>query len=160
MNEKRRHLIISLSLITVTVGFIWINSAVPGSDSGALSDRVREFLTNLLNVLHFPEGIKLFLLEHVRKVAHAVEYAAIGAELGFLWAGLEKGLQGLWNAWSTVLAVAVFDETIQLFATSRGPQIQDVLLDAASGTAAILFVYLAFIITRRIISRKPPRRKS
>ena len=144
--QKRKHLIISLTLIFLTVGFIWINSALSGTVSGMMSGRVKELLSAVLDFLHFPENIKAFLLTYVRKVAHVTEYAVIGIELGFLWAGLQKGFQGLWNAFSTVLAIAVCDETIQLFALSRGPQITDVLLDTVSGTAGILIVYFAWII--------------
>lgn len=144
--QKRRHLIISLTLIFLTVGFIWINSALSGSVSGMMSGRVKEIMGAVLSFLHFPENIKAFLLTYVRKVAHVTEYAVIGIELGFLWVGLRKGFQGLWNAFSTVLAIAVCDETIQLLALSRGPQITDVLLDTVSGTVGILIVYFIWII--------------
>lgn len=144
--QKRKHLIISLTLIFLTVGFIWINSALNGSISGEMSERVKAVLGAVLDFLHFPENIKAFLMTYVRKVAHVTEYAVIGIELGFLWAGLRKGFQGLWNAFSSVLAIAVFDETIQLLALSRGPQITDVLLDTVSGTAGILIVYFIWII--------------
>ena len=155
MKSKKRHLIISLALIVLTVGFIWINSAIPGHDSAALSDNVRDMLEKILDFLRFPQGWRNFLTENVRKVAHAVEYAVIGAEIGFLWAGLHKGVQGIWNAFSMVLVISVLDETIQLVATARGPQITDVLLDTVSGTIAILFVYLiAIIIFSREKSRK------
>ena len=144
--QKRKHLIISLTLIFLTVGFIWINSALNGSISGEMSERVKAILGAVLDFLHFPENIKAFLMTYVRKVAHVTEYAVIGIELGFLWAGLRKGFQGLWNAFSSVLAIAVFDETIQLLALSRGPQITDVLLDTVSGTSGILIVYFIWII--------------
>ena len=144
--QRRKHLIISLTLIILTVSFIWINSALSGTVSGMMSGRVKELMSAVLDFLHFPENIKTFLLTYVRKVAHVTEYAVIGVELGFLWAGLQKGFQGLWNAFSTVLAIAVCDETIQLLALSRGPQITDVLLDTVSGTAGILIVYFAWII--------------
>ena len=143
MKSQRTHLIFSLSLIVLTVGFIWINSALPGQDSSELSGRFRDLLEKILEFIHCPQNTEAFLLTNVRKVAHAIEYAVIGLELAILWVGLHKGFQGLWNAWSTVLAIAVFDETIQLFATARGPQITDVLLDTASGTLAILIVYAA-----------------
>ena len=146
MKNRKLHLAVSLSLIFLTVGFIWINSALSGQDSGAISDRVRQIMYKVLEFIRAPEELTVFLSEHVRKVAHAVEYAVIGFEFGFLWVGLGKGFQGLWNAWSSLLATAVFDETIQLFATDRGPQITDVLLDTASGTALILIVYIVAII--------------
>ena len=155
MTNRKTHLIVSLSLIVLTVGFIWINSALPAADSKELSGSFSGLLEKILNFIHCPSGIEDFLLTNIRKVAHAVEYAVIGFELGFLWAGLHKGFQGLWNAWSTVLAIAVFDETIQLFATARGPQITDVLLDTAGGTTGILFVYLLSIIILSI--RKSPK---
>lgn len=155
MTKKRLRIVISLSLIVLTVGFIWINSAIPGKDSGELSGWFRDFLGKVLGTIGFPADWTLFLTEHVRKVAHAVEYNVIGLELGLLWVGLENGVQGFWNSWSGVLAVAVFDETIQLFATDRGPQIQDVLLDTAAGTVGILFVYIIWFIAKCIIkSRK------
>lgn len=150
--NRRRHLIVSLTLIFLTVAFIWINSALSGSASGMMSERVKALMSAVLNFLRFPENIKAFLLTYVRKVAHVTEYAVIGVELGFLWAGLHKGFQGLWNAFSMVLAIAVFDETIQLFALSRGPQITDVLLDTASGVVGILFVYFVWIIVSCIKS--------
>lgn len=147
MKDKRIHLTVSLALIALTVGFIWVNSALPGQDSSQFSEKVRDLVEKVLAFIHMPQSVADFLLEHIRKVAHAVEYAVIGFEIGFLWSGLGKGVQGLWNAWSMVLAISVFDETIQLFATSRGPQITDVLLDTAAGTCAILFVYfIAYII--------------
>lgn len=150
--QRRRHLIISLSLIFLTVGFIWINSALSGADSGALSERAKEIMRAVFDFLHFPENIKAFLLQYVRKVAHVTEYTVIGLELGFLWAGLKKGIQGLWNAFSMVLTIAVLDETIQLLALSRGPQITDVLLDTVSGIAGILLVYFVWIIVSCIKS--------
>ena len=148
--NKKRHLILSISLIVVTVAFIWINSALPGSQSGELSGRVRELMARVFELIRMPEAAANFLLEHVRKVAHVTEYAVIGFEWGFLWFGLRRGFQGFWNAFSGVLAVAVCDETIQLLALSRGPQITDVLLDTASGLTAILLVYFLGIIIRCI----------
>ena len=154
MKNKRLHITISLVLIGLTVGFIWINSALSGADSSQLSGWARELAAKILAAVRCPEEIAVFLLEHIRKVAHAVEYAVIGLELAILWTDVGKGFQGLWNALSTVLAIAVFDETIQLFATSRGPQITDVLLDTAGGTAGILTVYLIVIICN-CIKKKP-----
>ena len=132
-------------LIALTVGFIWINSALSGEDSGELSGKVRDIMEKVLVFLHAPQGLTDFLLTNVRKVAHFVEYAAIGAELALLWSGIKWGAQGFWNALSSVLAISVLDETIQLLATDRGPQITDVLLDTAGGLTAILIVY--FFVT-------------
>ena len=146
--QQRRHLIISLTLILLTVGFIWINSALSGSESGALSERVKAILRAALDFLNCPENLKTFMLTYVRKLAHVTEYAVIGVEIGFLWAGLKKGFQGLWNAFSMVLAIAVFDETIQLLALARGPQITDVLLDTVSGVVGILGVYFVWIVVQ------------
>lgn len=146
--QQRRHLIISLTLILLTVGFIWINSALSGSESGALSEWVKTMLRAVLDFLNCPENLKTFMLTYVRKIAHVTEYAVIGVEIGFLWAGLKKGFQGLWNAFSMVLAIAVFDETIQLLALARGPQITDVLLDTVSGVVGILGVYFVWIVVQ------------
>lgn len=144
MRNKKAHLTFSLLLILATIGFIWINSALPGSSSGQFSGWFRNVLSGFLGFVHCPEGLTVYLLDHVRKVAHALEYAVIGGELAILWVGLNRGFQGFWNSWSTALAIAVYDETIQLFATSRGPQIQDVILDTVSASIAILLVYIIF----------------
>lgn len=141
---------ISISLILLTVAFIWFNSAMTGQDSAAISGRFRLILEEMLKFVRFPADLTEFLLTYVRKVAHAVEYAVIGTEIGFLWVGLGKRFQGLWNAFSMVLTISVLDETIQLFATERGPQISDVLLDTASGVAGILCVYLLLYIIKSI----------
>ena len=144
--NKKRHLILSLSLIAATVGFIWINSALPGNASGELSGRFRAILERVFIFIHFPEPAAAFLLEHVRKLAHVTEYAVMGFELAFFWIGFRRGFQGFWNAFSTVLFIAICDETIQLLALSRGPQVTDVLLDSVSGLCTILFVYFVGII--------------
>lgn len=148
--NKNRHVILSISLIVITVGFIWINSAMPGSQSGQFSGFVRDLMQKFFEITHFPAAAADFLLEHVRKVAHVTEYAVIGFELGFLWVGLGRGFQGFWNAFSSVLTIAVLDETIQLLALARGPQITDVLLDTASAFSAILIVYFVWIIAKCI----------
>lgn len=150
MTKKRRHLIFSIILITLTAAFIWLNSAMTGETSSFISTRFKEILESVLNFVHFPAAKTEFLLLNIRKVAHAVEYAVIGAEIGFLWAGLGKKFQGFWNAISMVLAIAVSDESIQLFATERGPQITDVLLDTASGVSGILAVYILWFIIKSI----------
>lgn len=146
MKRKKFHVAFTLALIVLTVGFIWINSALSGEDSGELSGMVRDIMEKVLLFLHAPQGLTEFLLLNVRKVAHFVEYAVIGTELALLWSDVKWGAQGFWNALSSVLAISVLDETIQLFATARGPQITDVLLDTAGGASAILIVYLIVII--------------
>lgn len=150
MTNKKRHLVISISLILLTVAFIWFNSVMAGQDSAAISVRFRMILEAVLKFVRFPADLTEFLLTYVRKVAHVVEYAVIGTEIGFLWVGLGKRFQGIWNAFSMVLTISVLDETIQLLATERGPQITDVLLDTASGVAGILIVYFVTYIIKRI----------
>lgn len=157
MKNTKLHIAVSLVLIALTVGFIWTNSALSGDDSGALSGKVRDIMEKVLVFIHAPQGLTAFLLTNVRKVAHFVEYAVIGAELALFWSGIKWGVQGIWNAFSSVLAISVLDETIQLFATDRGPQITDVLLDTAGGTTAILIVYLCVLISISIYKSCPKR---
>lgn len=160
MRNKKLHLMVLLLLIGLTVGFIWINSAISGEESGAISGQFKVILDKVLVFVHCPDRIRFFLIEHVRKVGHAVEYFVIGGELAFLWSDLGLGFQGLWNAWSTVLSIAVLDETIQLFATARGPQLTDVLLDTVSGSMAILIVYLCCLISYSITKSELKQRRA
>lgn len=97
----------------------------------------------------------------IRKIAHIIEYAALGfAVMGLVLAvRAEYGRLFLGWAFFYVLAVAVTDEYIQSF-SDRSSSIGDVLLDfsgALIGFAAVLLVYYVIVWIKR---RRSGKRKA
>ena len=125
-----------LALVVLTLCFIWGNSLLPGSVSGAISDWVSEALSRLL---HLPLATAA---GHgtVRKLAHGTEYLILGAELTVLLRFWRN------RPWSAVFlcgaAAALLDETIQLFAADRAGQIQDVWIDLGGFCTGVLICVL------------------
>ena len=135
MIRTSRRLKIATTLLICLLVFIWGNSLMPGEVSGAISDRVKEILTNLLPIEPGEDDGGGHL---IRKLAHFTEFAALGATLGWLYGMLNKGklrpfLYG-------VLAASI-DETIQRFVPGRGPSVKDVLLDSCGVLAGMVLLY-------------------
>ena len=135
MIATQRRLRLSKWLIACLLCFIWGNSLLPGSVSGAISDAVKDMLAFLLpgEVPGVTSGGGL-----LRKIAHFSEFAALGFCLCWRFGMLEKR-KILARAYS--FGAACLDETIQLFVPDRGPAIRDVAIDtcgAAVGIAALL----------------------
>ncbi|MEG1550746.1 MAG: VanZ family protein, partial [Oscillospiraceae bacterium] len=61
--------------------------------------------------------------------------------------------QNLWNILSSVLAIAVVDEAIQIF-SGRGPAVQDVILDFCGALVGVLLVLLIGFIIASLKGRK------
>ena len=130
-------------LLIVTLCLIWGNSLVPGKESGNLS----RWLFTVLTGWGVPVPSEHFL----RKAAHFCEFAVVGGEFGLLFL-LKSGLslQSLCNAAFAALLTATTDETIQMFASERGSQLKDVLLDfAGSLTGIALCALVIWYLTRQ-----------
>ena len=138
---------LSVLLTSVTLVFIFIQSLLPPTVSGAESGWVATLLGDV-----FGETTVLgrFLIEHVRKIAHFLEYGALGAETLWLLYAFREQLPlplcrtaPLWG-----LAVGFVDETLQCF-SSRGPAIADVWLDGAGFATGFLLGSLLLLLPRR-----------
>lgn len=135
-------------LIAATLFFIFYNSAQKVPDSKQASASVAAVISSVAtdNGTKEPSTISAFLLEYVRKAAHAVEFFVLGAELTVWLVVLRTKritAQAVWNTLSSILLFAVTDESIQIL-SGRGPKVQDVLLDFAGGAAAVLLVLLVY----------------
>lgn len=135
-------------LIAATLFFIFYNSAQKVPDSKQASASVAAVISSVAtdNGTKEPSTISAFLLEYVRKAAHAVEFFVLGAELAVWLVVLRTKritAQAVWNTLSSILLFAVTDESIQIL-SGRGPRVQDVLLDFAGGAAAVLLVLLVY----------------
>ena len=136
--DLRNHkALILLTVLTVLIiAFIWNNSCKSGEESGAQSSAVTRFLQAILD----PSGkIPEPTFHHfVRKTAHFVEFAVLGALIGglFRMIWLQTGRIFFSMPVLMVLLVAVLDEYIQFF-TGRGSAVTDVMLDFSGGLTGL-----------------------
>ena len=132
-------------LLTVLIlCFIWGNSLLPGSVSGAFSDWVRDLLAALFpgEVPGVTTGGGL-----LRKIAHFTEFAALGATLCWRFGMLEKRKI---TALVFGFGAACVDETIQLFVPGRGPAMKDVAIDTCGVAAGMVLLLLTHKTTKTI----------
>ena len=123
MKHSAKRLRLCRCFIVLLLCFIWGNSLLPGSVSGAISDWVRDLLSRIFpgEVPGVTTGGGL-----LRKIAHFTEFAALGASLGWLSGMLRKSkLRPLLYGFGA----ACVDETIQVFVPGRGPSLKDVGID-------------------------------
>ena len=143
MKKTNRRLYLCVALIAINVLFIWGNSCLPGSVSGAISHWVRNVLSFL-----FPGGASDPDSGHglVRKLAHFTEFACLGALFTWLFGMLSKPLL---IALPCGFLVACADETIQRFVPDRGPAFKDVLIDTSGVLVGIGLLILGYTIRKR-----------
>ena len=142
--------VIAFALLCLLItGFIWGNSMRSVERSSAQSAPVADNLRPVLDPTEKME--KPVFHDYVRKLAHVVEFFALGlAVAGFgitLGAFIGKRLLSL--PVLIVLFVAVMDEYIQHF-TGRGSLVTDVILDFVSAVAGLLLAWvLCWLISRK-----------
>ena len=140
MKRTEKRLRFCTVLLVVNLLFIWGNSLMPGSVSGAISGWLRDILAN---IFHF--GAEEPDAGHglLRKLAHFTEFACLGALFTWLYAMLQKPV---WLALACGVAAAAADETIQRFVPDRGPSIRDVLIDSCGVLLGIGIVIAISVI--------------
>ena len=124
MKRTEKRLRFCAVLLVLNLLFIWGNSLMPGSVSGAISGWIRDVLASIFHGrMDAPDaGHGL-----IRKLAHFMEFACLGALFTWLYAMLQKPV---WLALACGGAAAVADESIQCFIPERGPSVRDVLIDS------------------------------
>lgn len=135
MLRNRKRMTVCITLLCVNLCFIWGNSLLPGSVSGAISGWLRELLLGAA-----PEGPDT---GHglLRKLAHFTEFTCLGLLLCWLTGMLQRKLWPLWSLLCGVSAAAI-DETIQLFVPDRGPALKDVGIDTLGVCLGIVIIYI------------------
>ena len=122
--DKRQKLMILL--FACVICFIWGNSMLSPRASAAISGFVREALIKVFGGSDGNDGaIAVF---SVRKIAHFVEFAVLGAELALYVAFFMKRRLFIALSYPAALLAALFDETVQMF-SGRGSAIFDVWID-------------------------------
>ena len=151
LSKAKRSVAISLlSLIGITVAFIFIQSMLSRETSGAESGAVREFLERFFS---YDSPFGAFILNNLRKIAHFAEYGVLGAEISLFVSLFAKDSMKLMPYTPLVgHGVAFIDETIQIF-SGRGPAILDVWIDTLGFITLSFAVYLVFFL-RDLISKK------
>ena len=125
------------------MGAIFYLSSQPAPQSQELSDGL---LYRLLTFFGLEDETMIARYgKLIRKIAHFVEYAALGLSTGLffteLFSGSIKALRrgGYWACGLCGL-YALSDELHQRFVPGRSMQLSDVLLDCAGALTAILFL--------------------
>ena len=151
MRNVRRTRRFLLLLLAVWLLFIWAHSMIPARSSAAESRWVGQLITPVLELFTGKGNVTDHL---VRKLAHFCEYAALGVLSGALVLLRKDAALFHWSyALLCTLAVAVIDESIQLLATGRGAQVQDILLDTAGSLTGLLLIWGISWILRK---KRPP----
>ena len=153
MIRSDKRLRLSRWLTGLLLCFIWGNSLLPGSVSGAISDWVRDLLAAIFpgEVPGVTTGGGL-----LRKIAHFTEFAALGATLCWRSGMLEKRKT---TALVFGFGAACLDETIQLFVPGRGPALKDVAIDTcgvAAGMGLLLLTHGIIQSIKQLKENKSP----
>ena len=115
MIRTKNRMRLCVTLLVCCLTFIWGNSLLPGSVSGAISDFVKNILAALFEQGEPEPESSGFLL---RKLAHFTEFTALGR-----------------------LAACV-DESIQIFVPDRGPSLRDVCIDSGGVLLGVILLTL------------------
>ena len=146
MKKSKPRMALCITLVILNLAFIWGNSMLPGEISAAFSNWVRELLG-----LGGSSGGNSHMGFLVRKLAHFSEFASLGFLLSWLTAMV--GFYGV-PAFAIPLlsgfVSACADETIQIFAVSRGPSIRDVGIDTAGVFVGVVVLILGHKLIQKI----------
>ena len=130
-------------MIVCNILFIWGNSLLPGSVSGAISKFASYVVYQVILGWPASDGGGHGLL---RKVAHFTEFACLGAFLSrFLFLIKKPRLLALGGAF----LVACCDETIQRFVPDRGPSFKDVLIDTSGAIVGMIILLVGYAYVNR-----------
>lgn len=128
MKRTKKRMTVCLTLLVLTLLFIWGNSCAPAEVSAAFSRWVRNLLLPVLGggsstADKLGEGL-------LRKIAHGTEFCGLGLCLSWLMYMIRsKKYQAILLAVFCGLIAAAIDETIQCFVPGRGPGLLDVGID-------------------------------
>ena len=135
-----------ICLITANLLFIWGNSLLPASVSGAISHWVR----NLMWFLPSTEGDALSGDGVLRKIAHLLEFCCLGILLSWLCGMLRQRKWGfLWPTIGCGCLTACIDEMLQYFAPGRSPQLSDVAIDLSGVVLGIILFLTGYLINKK-----------
>ena len=132
-----------ICLLGCVLLFIWGNSLLPASVSGAISGWLHSILTAIFPGNGNGSGGDGLL----RKLAHFTEFALLGAVLFRLLRNREERMPAAWLlSLGCGFFAACVDELLQHFSPGRAPQFGDVCIDTAGVlTGTLLYLAAHFI---------------
>ena len=147
MKNKTIAVLLLIWLVAVAALIFWFSSK-NGEESGDMSQNLTD---EIFNFLARDEELGHKLHRFVRKSAHILEYALLGASgCIFLFFIADAGFFRLRSrrllalcAWGGATLYAVTDEIHQIFVPGRGPSVTDVMIDALGalvGVAAVVYI--------------------
>ncbi len=141
--------IVLLCLIFAATAFIFFNSSLNSEASTKVSDGIIDIIAPDV------EGDNLDLIKVVRKAAHLIEFALLGALVMLFVQRRPQGSRLTLTGFSLfyVLAVAVTDEHIQKF-SDRSSSTGDIILDFYGAVAGFIVALAALRLTCAVKSRK------
>jgi VanZ family protein len=116
---------IATVLICANLLFIWGNSLLPASVSGAIS----EWVKGLLDLLVGGDGMPSEGDGPLRKLAHFLEFCSLGLLLSWRFC-MSRPEFWIPPAFLSGVSAAFVDELLQHFSPGRAPRILDVGIDA------------------------------
>ena len=146
MGKGRRKLFWSV-LLALNLALIWGNSLVSGAESGQMSGGIMEFVMKLLQIpAVYSDTVHLL----IRKLAHITEFACLSALITWCLGRVkEKRVHQILLAVLISMAVALMDETIQLYTPERGPSLVDVWIDTLGAVLGMTAVQLGYHLKKK-----------
>ena len=133
-----------VAALVLNVIFIWGNSALPASVSGALSRWLRQLLGFI------SQGSAGVGEGSLRKLMHFAEFCLLGVMLSWLCGMLmARPLPVAGASIVSGIFTACVDETIQSFSPGRNPSLMDVGIDTAGAAVGIGLLFLGYIISNK-----------
>ena len=143
MTQKHPKTLVTALLIGNLL-FIWGNSLLPASVSGAISQWAKELLEYLLGIQGgSSQGDGL-----LRKLAHFLEFTSLGLLLGWRWA-ISRPKSWRIPALLSGVSVAFADELLQHLAPGRAPRMLDVGIDTLGVTLGITLLILGTLYKKK-----------
>lgn len=131
------------------LGFILINSMLNGEVSFWISKIPQTLYQSVIPYGKFPL-IDDFLINHIRKFAHFLEYMIFGMLVSKYYLFKKLKVNRFINSIYIVLSISFVDETIQLI-SGRESLVSDIWLDLFGGVVGILvyFIYRYYKFQRK-----------
>jgi len=154
MNAKSIIRIMLIILMILTLLFIFVHSMIPPEQSTEESNKVGEIVGEIIP----PETpVGNYVQINLRKIAHFVEFALLGAEIAIYIMIYERKVTRGALTYPIALILAFFDESIQMF-SGRGPAILDVWIDFSGFASLSLLIFgvwsLFLFVVRRTKSKQ------
>lgn len=139
-------------LTSIFVGFIFLQSSM----TATVSHNESVGFLSVMNSLFSSLGIKYeFTNDVIRKMAHFAEFFILGIlVVMIIYTYTKAPSKKLTTVFFIPLAVAVVDETIQLFVPGRAGLVWDIIIDFSGAVCGSLLMIFLLFLGRKIRGRR------